>query len=568
MKKILIKILIFALAFSSLTFAVFHDHEDEEEHDHLHIHVYEIDAADFGRCPTCGEPRNGSVIAEPTCTSEGAAEVWCEVMGCMEWGNAYMVSIPALGHDYTSAVTKEATCTGQGNIHYSCSRCGNTYDEAIAALGHNYQSRVTKEATCEEDGIRTYTCTRCSDSYRRTIKALGHDVELETKEATCEEDGYQKGTCKRCGKVFDEVYPALGHDLAYTVTKTPTCEEEGEREAVCSRCGEKFTEKILPAGHKYPNEWTLEKEPTYFETGLETKKCFYCEHVLSHILPKKDLTPVIAGGAGILAVLGGLWVWLKKVKASKVIKKAAEEIRKFEKPSFEDKSILVASKDEDLMNVLKSKSFLEVSSCDNTEVEEKTEEDGPDLVIVDVLSEERLEKLLEQKKEALAEQAVAVVTTDEMIKHHKRKLNNLVKDRKIVNYLPYGSEKNAILMKFVLPILKPDIKSDESLSNIGAIADFIGIPAVSKIIDVYTSGRDIKSTLESEEIGVSEAATIIGDIASILGLDGLSSAVGLVDDVDSLKSVLDKEAGAYERKNAVDGAKDIAEVVTDIINKD
>nr|MCR4856013.1 hypothetical protein [Erysipelotrichaceae bacterium] len=95
-----------------------------------------------------------------------------------------------------------------------------------------------------------------------------------------------------------------------------------------------------------------------------------------------------------------------------------------------------------------------------------------------------------------------------------------------------------------------------------------GIPGISSLIDVYLSGRDIKATLESEEIGVSETATIISDIASILGLDTLGSVAGLVGDVDSIKAALDKEAGANEKKSGIDGAKDIVEVVSDVINKD
>ena len=155
-----------------------------------------------------------------------------------------------------------------------------------------------------------------------------------------------------------------------------------------------------------------------------------------------------------------------------------------------------------------------------------------------------------------------------MIRHHKRKLNNLVRDKKIINYIPYGSDSITIMTKLILPILKPDLKSDEALGNIGAVADFIGVPGISTLINVYTSGRDIKSTLESEEIGVSETATIISDIASILGLDTVASVAGLVDDVDSIKAAMDKEAGAYEGKGAISGAKDIVDVVTDIIDKD
>ena len=81
------------------------------------------------------------------------------------------------------------------------------------------------------------------------------------------------------------------------------------------------------------------------------------------------------------------------------------------------------------------------------------------------------------------------------------------------------------------------------------------------------TGRDIKSTLEEDELGVTEHATIIGDIASILGFDGVASVAGLVNDIDSIKSALDEEAGANEGKKGVKATKDVVDVVSDIISK-
>jgi hypothetical protein len=44
---------------------------------------------------------------------------------------------------------------------------------------------VTRDATCTEDGLLTYTCSKCADSYTRTIIAPGHD--------------YWEGVCNFCG---------------------------------------------------------------------------------------------------------------------------------------------------------------------------------------------------------------------------------------------------------------------------------------------------------------------------------------------------------------------------------
>lgn len=64
---------------------------------------------------------------------------------------------------YTSAVTKNPTCTETGVRTFSCS-CGSSYTEAIAATGHSYTSVVTP-TTSTSKGYTTYTCSVCRYSY-------------------------------------------------------------------------------------------------------------------------------------------------------------------------------------------------------------------------------------------------------------------------------------------------------------------------------------------------------------------------------------------------------------------
>lgn len=67
---------------------------------------------------------------------------------------------------------------------------------------HNYKSEVTKEPTCTEEGEKTYTCVDGDDSYTETIPALGHD--------------YVNGVCTRCGdeKALEAgLYDASGNML-------------------------------------------------------------------------------------------------------------------------------------------------------------------------------------------------------------------------------------------------------------------------------------------------------------------------------------------------------------------
>ena len=68
-------------------------------------------------------------------------------------------------HSYDEGtVTREATCTEDGTMTYTCTICGATYEEVIAATGHDYEAVVTKP-TATEKGYTTYTCKHCGDRY-------------------------------------------------------------------------------------------------------------------------------------------------------------------------------------------------------------------------------------------------------------------------------------------------------------------------------------------------------------------------------------------------------------------
>lgn len=603
MKRNIIKLFILLMTFTVFSYAIYFEKDKEEEHV-FHVHVYEVSAETVNeKCPICGNTLSIEAITNaPTCTNPGSGTGFCPTDGvenipitiqplghayvavssteatctsggstsyfCDRCGDSYTSQTSALGHNYKETVVSAATCTAAGLLSYECSRCGDSYTKETAALGHNYKAKVTKEATCTEDGVRTYTCSRCSDKYTKKIEALGHDIEYERLEPTCTEDGYNKGVCKRCKEETNEILAALGHDIKeYKRMKEPTCTEDGRTEGTCERCGEVISNVLTKLGHKYPEEWTLEKEPTMFAEGLEYKLCSVCGERIEQIIPMKEKTPLyVSGGAVALAAAVGIFLYMRK--AAKLTKKVEEAVKEGIEPEFEDKSILVSSVDESLLKTLKSKKFLEVSTCEKEEIAEQAQEAEADLLIADVDDDESFDRLISLKDETLPKQNIGIVVGEEYYKENKERLDSFVKDKTIINYVRHNAKDYEILTKLVLPVLKPNLKSDEALANIGAVADALGIPGISSVIDVYVNGRDIKATIEEGELSVSSTATVIGDIASILGLDTVASVAGLVDDVDSIKSAVDKEAGAYERKYGVEGAKDIVDVVSDIISKD
>lgn len=101
---------------------------------------------------------------------------------------------------------------------------------------HSYTAKVTKEATCTIEGERIYTCT-CGDRYTETIPATGHSESawIIDKAATAIENGSKHTECTTCGKVIKtEVIPATGEvsDRKETVIFTGSAKTSGWGQAI------------------------------------------------------------------------------------------------------------------------------------------------------------------------------------------------------------------------------------------------------------------------------------------------------------------------------------------------
>ncbi|MGM9599441.1 MAG: phage tail tip lysozyme [Faecousia sp.] len=128
-------------------------------------------------------------------------------------------------HNYSSTVTKVASCTAAGVRTYTCSSCGNTYTDSIAALGHSWGEWSTTTApTCIAAGVSTKTCNRCGQLQTQSIPPDGHQYSVETYAATCTDGGYDLHTCTVCGDQYtDNMVAARGHTF---------------NGGICSVCGE------------------------------------------------------------------------------------------------------------------------------------------------------------------------------------------------------------------------------------------------------------------------------------------------------------------------------------------
>ena len=206
----------------------------------------------------------------------------CETNGTMTFtcacGDTYTEVIKAIGHMYTDSVIAPTENT-QGYTEHICALCGDSYtDSYVPALGHSshaYTSAITKAATCTTDGERTYTCS-CGETYTEVIKATGHAYTDTVVEPTEQTKGYTKHVCSVCGDSYVDAYTTYDkpHTHTYTskVTIMPSCESAGVMTFTCS-CGEVYTEAAQATGHNWQDKVNLASQT---EAGSVVKECSKC----------------------------------------------------------------------------------------------------------------------------------------------------------------------------------------------------------------------------------------------------------------------------------------------------
>ena len=297
----------------------------------------EITAADTV-VPAKGHSLEKTEAKDATCTEAGNTEYWtcseCKKLFGDDQGTTEIMAadtvVAAKGHSLEKTEAKDATCTEAGNTEYwTCSECKKLFgddqgtteitaaDTVVAATGHDWgEWTVVKEATEEEEGLERRTCSNDeSHTEEKTIPKLNHVhnlVKTDAVDATCTEAGnIDYWTCSKCNKLYkdsagtqeitaaDTVVPAKGHSLEKTEAKDATCTEAGNTEYwTCSECKKLFgddqgTTEITAAdtvvaatGHDW-GEWTVVKEATEEEEGLERRTCSNDEsHTEEKTIPK------------------------------------------------------------------------------------------------------------------------------------------------------------------------------------------------------------------------------------------------------------------------------------------
>ncbi|MBQ1260943.1 MAG: leucine-rich repeat protein, partial [Clostridia bacterium] len=158
------------------------------------------------------------VTKEPTCTSEGE-----RAHKCAECGFVEKAIIPRLSH----TPDREADCTNDS----LCSSCGTMLEEHH----HSFVFHDFLAPTCKDEGHNAYQyCTACDYTTKQIIPATDvHRFNLTA--ANCDTDKY----CLDCGTVVGE---ATGHNIVYVPKLEPKCNEAGhEAYEYCSNSGCTYT---------------------------------------------------------------------------------------------------------------------------------------------------------------------------------------------------------------------------------------------------------------------------------------------------------------------------------------
>ena len=156
---------------------------------------------------------------------------------------------------------KDATCTEDGYIKYSCSDCAYYYTETLNAKGHKMTPKVIAP-TCTAVGYTIDVCSACgiedSTTKRNITGSLGHDYVYSTEKSklpTCVASGKATYVCSRCSASYSQNVPAKGH--TYKKDKsTYSCTKNGFQDWICVDCEDSYQEDVGATGHK----WVLSKK--------------------------------------------------------------------------------------------------------------------------------------------------------------------------------------------------------------------------------------------------------------------------------------------------------------------
>ncbi|MBR6568057.1 MAG: leucine-rich repeat domain-containing protein, partial [Clostridia bacterium] len=204
---------------------------------------------------------------------------------CTSCGYAETDFIATSGHTETTVNKKDATCTESGYTGDTvCGACGAEISkgQTVDALKHNMGTfTVTKEATCTADGEERADCSRCDYYETKVISAKGHTEEiLAAVNATCSKPGLTEGKkCSVCGEILVKQTETAKLEHSYkSVVTAPSCTNGGYTTYTCSVCKYAYkANETAKLGHNM-GDFIVVEQPSCTENGLEIAECSRCDY--------------------------------------------------------------------------------------------------------------------------------------------------------------------------------------------------------------------------------------------------------------------------------------------------
>ncbi len=209
----------------------------------------------------------GEVLAAPTCTEAGKAELLC--LTCQT--AVYGVNLPAKGHawdEWTEVpVPENEICVTDKTEQRQCRVCGETETRVVSpAAGHQWKEIEGREPTCTETGEQALECEVCHAVDKKSIPALGHvfaSIDAFVKHKT----GAVTGSGEFEGVVVGEV------------TQPSTCTEYGAATLICLRCRTEEKTAVIPKGDHVWSDWQEREVPpeaVCVTEVVKTRQCLDC----------------------------------------------------------------------------------------------------------------------------------------------------------------------------------------------------------------------------------------------------------------------------------------------------
>lgn len=231
---------------------------------------------------------------DPTCTENGFIAYWyCRHCGkrfldeeCTKGISAKDVVIEPIGHVWNDYYTVDVapTCMTAGETSMHCAFCdARTNVKEMPMTNHEYGDWVvTKEPTCTEDGVMEKTCTKCGEVKKAAVSATGHNWQPEDADT-------EQVVCTECGEVKNRTdYKECDHEYSeWQVLIEPTCSEEGYKERVCELCGHFESDTVEKLEHNWESSFTVDKNADCTNDGLKSIHCKDCDAVKDEtVIPK------------------------------------------------------------------------------------------------------------------------------------------------------------------------------------------------------------------------------------------------------------------------------------------